>query len=93
MDTPGGLDDSMRDIIQYMVSSRVPIVVFVSPSGAHAASAGAFITMASHVAVMAPNTNIGSASPVAIGTEGEVEMSETMEAKVVNDAVALSKRT
>jgi len=91
MDTPGGLDSSMRDIIQNIVSSQVPVVIYVSPSGAHAASAGAFITMAGHVAAMAPNTTIGSASPVAIGPEGEMEMSETMEAKVVNDAVALIK--
>ena len=92
MDTPGGLDDSMRDIIQRIVSAEVPVVVYVSPSGARAASAGTFITMAGHVAAMAPTTSIGAASPVAIGSEGEeVEMSETMEAKVVNDAVTLIK--
>jgi len=88
MDTPGGLDTSMRDIVQDIVNARVPVVVYVSPAGARAASAGVFITMAAHVAVMAPNTAIGAAHPVAIGTEGEEGMSETMEEKVVNDAAA-----
>jgi len=88
MDTPGGLDTSMRDIVKDIVSAEVPVVVYVSPAGARAASAGVFITMAAHVAVMAPNTAIGAAHPVAIGTEGEEGMSETMEEKVVNDAAA-----
>jgi len=90
MDTPGGLDNSMRDIIQLMDNARVPIIVFV-PSGARAASAGFFITIASDVAAMAPDTAIGAAHPVAIGTDGEAEMSEAMEEKVVNDAVAYAK--
>ncbi|MFC1939074.1 nodulation protein NfeD [Chloroflexota bacterium] len=88
LDTPGGLDTSMRDIIKDIVSARVPVVVYVSPSGARAASAGVFITVAAHVAVMAPNTAIGAASPVAMGSEGEQQMSETMKEKVVNDAAA-----
>ena len=88
MDTPGGLDTSMRDIVQDIVNARIPVVVYVSPSGARAASAGVFITMAAHVAVMAPNTAIGAASPVAIGPEGEQQMSETMQEKILNDAAA-----
>ncbi len=88
LDTPGGLDTSMRDIVKDIVNARVPVVVYVSPSGSRAASAGVFITMAAHVAVMAPNTAIGAAHPVAVGSEGEQEMSEAMEEKVVNDAAA-----
>ena len=88
LDTPGGLDTSMRDIITNIVNSRVPIIVYVSPSGARSASAGVFITVAAHVAAMAPNTSIGAASPVAIGTEGEEQISETMKDKIVNDAAA-----
>jgi membrane-bound serine protease (ClpP class) len=89
LDTPGGLDSAMRDIVQLIVNSRVPVVVYVAPSGARAASAGVFITIAAHVAVMAPNTAIGAAHPVAIGEEGEQTMSEEMAEKVVNDAAAL----
>jgi len=88
IDTPGGLDASMRDIVKDIVDARVPVVVYVSPSGARAASAGVFITMAAHVAAMAPNTAIGAAHPVSIGSEGEETMSETMAEKVVNDAAA-----
>jgi len=88
LDTPGGLDTAMRDIVKDIVSAEVPVVVYVSPSGARAASAGVFITIAAHVAAMAPITNIGAAHPVAIGTEGEATMSKEMEEKVVNDAAA-----
>src|SRR5487761_1996994 len=64
LDTPGGLDTSMRAIVQRIERSKVPIVVYVYPAGARAASAGTFITMAANVAVMAPNTSIGAASPI-----------------------------
>lgn len=88
LDTPGGLDTSMRDIVQRIESSKVPVMVYVWPPGARAASAGTFITMAGHIAAMAPNTAIGAAHPVAAGG-GEIE--GTMEDKVTNDAVAYIK--
>jgi len=88
LDTPGGLDTAMRDIIQSIINARIPVVVYVSPAGARAASAGTYITMAAHVAVMAPNTAIGAATPVALGAEGEAQMSEEMKHKIINDAIA-----
>lgn len=88
LDTPGGLDTSMRLMIKDMTGSAIPVVVFVAPSGGRAASAGVFITMAAHVAAMAPGTNIGAAHPVAMGGG---EMDNTMKEKVENDAVAYIK--
>jgi len=88
LDTPGGLDKSMRQMVKAMMNSEVPIVVYVSPKGARAASAGVFITLASHIAAMAPGTNIGAAHPVAMGVGG---VNKTMEEKIVNDASAYIK--
>jgi len=85
LDTPGGLERSMRSIVREMLNSPVPVVVYVSPTGARAASAGAFITLAAHVAAMAPATNIGAAHPVAVGGG---QMDKESAKKVENDAAA-----
>jgi membrane-bound serine protease (ClpP class) len=85
LDTPGGLDTSMRIIIKELMASEVPVVVYVSPSGSRAASAGVFMTIAAHVAAMAPGTNIGAAHPVALGGG---KMDSTMVEKITNDAAA-----
>jgi membrane-bound serine protease (ClpP class) len=88
MDTPGGLDTSMRKIIKAIQSSKIPVASFVSPSGSRAASAGTFIAISSHIAAMEPGTNIGAAHPVNLMGGGGGGQAKLMEEKVVNDASA-----
>jgi membrane-bound serine protease (ClpP class) len=89
LDTPGGLDSSMRQICQAISNAKVPVIVYVSPRGSRAASAGVLVTESAHVAAMAPGTNIGAAHPVSIGIGGK--MDKTMEQKVVNDMAAYGR--
>ena len=89
LDTPGGLLESTRIIVKKELASTIPIIVYVAPSGARAASAGVFVTMAANIAAMAPGTHIGAAHPVTMGGEGKE--SKTMTEKIVNDTVAFIK--
>lgn len=88
LNTPGGLDSSMREIIEGIVNSPVPVVAYVSPSGARAASAGFFISVACDIFAMAPGTSTGAAHPVSLGPTGESQQDKTMEEKVTHDAAA-----
>lgn len=90
LDTPGGTMTAMREMTKAILQSPVPVVVYVAPAGARAASAGMFITAAAHVAAMAPGTNIGAAHPVSLGGARQQDQTDkTMEGKVVNDAAAM----
>src|SRR5262249_39753710 len=88
MDTPGGLDESIRAIIRHVLDSAVPVAVSVSPAGARAASAGFFILLAADIAAMAPGTHTGAASPVAAIGGYPVTLDQTMANKILNDATA-----
>ena len=86
LDTPGGLLESTKEIVQKLYASSVPTVVYVAPSGANAASAGCFITLAADIAAMAPNTSIGAAHPVSMGGSGAEKMDDVMKQKLENYA-------
>lgn len=90
LDTPGGLVSSLRSMIQRVLASRVPIIVYVAPQGAQSASAGALLTISAHVAAMSPGTEIGAASPVGLGGGGG-ESDETMKKKAENDLAAFAR--
>ena len=88
MDTPGGLSDSMKEIIQHILASPVPVAVYVSPTGARGASAGFFILLSADIAAMAPATHTGAASPVVAIGGFQLQIDETMRKKILNDAMA-----
>lgn len=88
LDTPGGEAETTRQMINALLAAPFPVVVYVAPDGARAGSAGVFLTVAADVAAMAPQTNIGSASPIMVGPEGPAEVPATLRRKVVNDSVA-----
>ncbi len=88
MDTPGGLGESMKDIIQHILTSPVPVAVYVSPTGARGASAGFFILLSADIAAMAPATHTGAASPVVAIGGFQLQIDETMKKKILNDVMA-----
>src|SRR6185295_11709210 len=87
MSTPGGLLDSTRDIVEKIMTSRVPVIVYVAPAGSRAASAGFFILESADIAAMAPGTNTGAAHPVILGEK----LDEVMKTKLENDAAAFMR--
>ncbi len=95
LDTPGGLSSSMREMIQEILNTSIPVVIYVSPKGARAASAGTYLMYASHIAVMAPGTNIGAATPINLikaPNAQDINVSKTsLQKKVINDSVAYIK--
>lgn len=88
INTPGGLSTAMDDIVNVILQSDIPVIAYVSPANARAASAGVYITYAAHIAAMAPGTNIGSASPIQLGGDGTEDGTSTAERKAMNDAIA-----
>src|SRR5271166_2547297 len=88
MDTPGGLSDSMKDVIQHILSSPVPVAVFVSPTGSRGASAGFFILLSADIAAMEPGTHAGAASPLLAVGGYPITVDPTLEKKIMNDATA-----
>ena len=90
LDTPGGLVTSLRSMIQRVLASRVPVIIYVAPQGAQSASAGALLTLSAHVAAMSPGTEIGAASPVGLGGGGG-ESDDTMKKKAENDLAAFAR--
>lgn len=96
LDTPGGLSTSMREMVKEITNSSIPIIIYVSPKGAHAASAGTYLLYASHIAAMAPGTNLGAATPVNLIAppkmpDSNYSATSTLEKKAINDAVAYMK--
>lgn len=91
LNTPGGLESSMREMTQTILNASIPVIVYITPHGARAASAGVFITLAGHVAAMAPGTNIGAAHPVQLGGSDQKKPDKEMEKKAVSDAAALAR--
>lgn len=96
LDTPGGLSSSMREMIQQITNSKFPVITYVSPKGAHAASAGTYLLYASHIAAMAPGTNLGAATPVSMmptpmAADKNASSTTALEKKVINDAIAYIK--
>ena len=89
LDTPGGLSESMRKIVKKELASKIPVIVYVSPDGARAASAGVWIGQAADILAMAPQTNIGSSTPINVGGEN---IQSDLRRKVVNDAAASLQR-